>query len=148
LVQKTDGDYDSALRSLNTAASYFPRDRVVLNQIARIQFLKRDYTQAIASLHRVLLVDPEDVQCHYNLMLCLRAMGKTDEAQREEALFRRFKADESSQAITGKVRQLSPELNNSRQAIHDHESAPLKPAETRPELRRLTVQKAPVRAAL
>jgi len=128
LAQKTDGDYDGALKSLQTAATMYPRDRVVLNQIARIQFLKRDYKSAVDSLHRVLLVDPEDVQCHYNLMLCLRALGKIEEAQREEQLFLRFKADESSQAITGKVRQLSPELNNSRQPIHDHESAPLTPA--------------------
>jgi tetratricopeptide (TPR) repeat protein len=113
---------------LQTAAAMYPRDRVVLNQIARIQFLKRDYRSAVDSLHRVLMVDPEDVQCHYNLMLCLRALGKVDEAQREEQLFLRFKADESSQAITGKVRQLNPELNNSRQPIHDHESAPLTPA--------------------
>ncbi|MGA7414159.1 MAG: tetratricopeptide repeat protein [Bryobacteraceae bacterium] len=128
LAQKTDGDYDGALKSLETAAAMYPRDRVVLNQIARIQFLKRDYKSAVDSLHRVLMVDPEDVQCHYNLMLCLRALGRVDEAQREEQLFLRFKADESSQAITGKVRQLSPELNNSRQPIHDHESAPLTPA--------------------
>src|SRR5208283_3473362 len=102
LAQKTDGDYDGALKSLQTAAAMYPRDRVVLNQIARIQFLKRDYKSAVDSLHRVLMVDPEDVQCHYNLMLCLRALGKVEEAQREEQLFLRFKADESSQAITGK----------------------------------------------
>ncbi len=146
-AQKTDGDYDGALRSLNTAASYFPRDRVVLNQIARIQFLKRDYKSAVESLHRVLMVDPEDVQCHYNLMLCLRALGNTDEAEREEILFRRFKADESSQSITGKIRQLSPELNNSRQAIHDHESAPLGPlGKPEPGSRRTSTPKADVRA--
>ena len=127
LTQKSEGDYDGALKSLATAATLYPRDRVVLNQIARIEFLKRDYADAVDSLHRVLLVDPEDVQCHYNLMLCLRALGRNDEAEREETLFRRFKADESSQAVTQKIRQLSPELNNERQPIHDHESAPLGP---------------------
>ena len=40
----------------------------------------------------------------------------------------RFKADESSQAITAKPRMLSPEDNNERQPIHEHESAPLPPA--------------------
>ena len=46
-------------------------------------------------------------------------------AAREEALFRRFKADESSQSITERRRRLSPEDNNERQPIHDHESAPV-----------------------
>jgi hypothetical protein len=37
----------------------------------------------------------------------------------------RFKADESSQAITGPYRQLHPEDNNERQAVHEHVSVPL-----------------------
>jgi hypothetical protein len=37
----------------------------------------------------------------------------------------RFKADESSQAITGPYRQLNPEDNNERQNIHEHVSVPL-----------------------
>jgi hypothetical protein len=35
-------------------------------------------------------------------------------------LYLRFKADESAQAITGPYRQLNPEDNNERQAIHEH----------------------------
>jgi hypothetical protein len=37
----------------------------------------------------------------------------------------RFKADESSQAITGPYRQIHPEDNNERQAVHEHVSIPL-----------------------
>ena len=37
----------------------------------------------------------------------------------------RFKADESSQAITGPYRQLHPEDNNERQQVHEHVSVPL-----------------------
>jgi len=105
------------------ARSKYPRDRVVLNQIARILFLKRQYAAAVKVLDQVCAVDPEDVQMHYTLMLCYRGLGDMAAAAREEALFRRFKADESSQAITERRRIISPEDNNERQAIHDHESA-------------------------
>jgi len=44
-------------------------------------------------------------------------------AQRHEALYRRFKADEAAQFITGPYRQLHPEDNNERQSIHEHTSA-------------------------
>ena len=125
LIEKTHGDYDAALSSLQKVARKYPNDRVVLNQIARIYFLERRYKDAVAMLHRVLSVDPEDLQCHYNLMLCLRALGHNDEADREETLFRRFKADESSTNIAARQIRLSPELNNSRQPIHDHVSVPL-----------------------
>jgi tetratricopeptide (TPR) repeat protein len=121
-VQKAEGDYDGALASLRTVESKYPRDRVVLNQIGRLLFLKRQYAAAVEALNRVLAVDPEDVQAHYTLMLCYNGLGKTELAAREEKLFRRFKADESSQAITAKPRLLSPEDNNERQTIHDHES--------------------------
>jgi tetratricopeptide (TPR) repeat protein len=125
LVEKADGDYDGALRSLGTAAAAYPRDRVVLNQIARILFLARRFDEALLALDRVHGVDPEDLQMHYTAMLCYRALGKNDLAAREEALFLRFKADEASQAITQGRRLISPEDNNERQLIHEHESMPL-----------------------
>ncbi len=124
LVAKADGDYDAALRSLRTAEGQYPRDRVVLNQIARILFLKRDYRAALDVLERVCAVDPEDLAMHYTKMLCHRGLGQLDDAAREEKLFRRFKADEASQAITQRPRMSSPEENNERQPIHDHESEP------------------------
>jgi Flp pilus assembly protein TadD len=101
----------------------YPRDRVVLNQIGRILFLQKRYADATTALHRVLGVDPEDVQAHYTLMLCYRGLGDQENAEREERLFRRFKADEASQTITAKPRMTSPEDNNERQMIHDHENA-------------------------
>ena len=126
-IEKSDGDYDAALASLRAVEAKYPRDRVVLNQMARLLFLKRDYRAALKFLERVCLVDPEDVQMHYTAMLCWRALGDAGKAEREEKLFRRFKADESSQAITAVRRSGSPEDNNERQQIHEHESVPLPP---------------------
>jgi len=126
MAQKTDGDYDGALVSLQKVAAQYPRDRVVQNQIGRVLFLKRDFKGAVAALENVLSVDPEDIQAHYNLMLARRGLGDLAGAAREEKLFRRFKADEASQALTAKMRQVSPEDNNERQMIHEHESAPIR----------------------
>jgi tetratricopeptide (TPR) repeat protein len=132
LTQKTDGDYDGALKSLRIVAAAYPRDRVVQNQIGRLLFLERNYTDALKALAAVAAIDPEDLQMHYTAMLCYRGLGQADRAQREEALFLRFKAEESSQAITGAVRQARPEENNERQQIHEHESVPLAPAAVPP----------------
>ncbi|MBM3782857.1 MAG: tetratricopeptide repeat protein [Acidobacteria bacterium] len=123
LVQKADGDYDAALASLAKVTEQYPRDRVAQNQVARIQFLKRDYKASVEAGRLVLSIDPEDVQAHYTLMLAYRGLGDTAKAEREQKLFQRFKADESSQAITQKTRLNSKEANNERQMIHDHESS-------------------------
>jgi uncharacterized protein HemY len=125
MIEKSDGDYDVALKSLERVATQYPRDRVTLNQIGRILFLKREYAKAIDYLQRVCDIDPEDVQMHYTAMLCYRGLGDVEKAKREETLFRRFKADEASQTITARRRLVSPEDNNERQLIHDHESVSL-----------------------
>jgi hypothetical protein len=92
------------------ADSKYPRDRVVWKQ----------------ALKKVAEVDPEDLQMHYTAMLAYRGIGDVASAEREQKLFQRFKADESSQAITAKARMVSPEDNKERQAMHDHESVDLK----------------------
>jgi tetratricopeptide (TPR) repeat protein len=125
LTEKADGNYDGALKLLERVESQYPKDRVVLNQIARILFLKRQYAKAVSYLQRVCDIDPEDVQMHYTAMLCYRGLGDDANAKREQLLFQRFKADESSQTITAQRRMVSPEDNNERQLIHDHESMPI-----------------------
>jgi tetratricopeptide (TPR) repeat protein len=127
---KPMGRYDEALAHLRSAAAQYPRDRVVLNQLGRILFLKRQYADAIAEFTKVLAIDPEDLQAHYNLMLCWQGLKKPDEAQRHRARYERFKADEAAQAITGPYRQLHPHDNNERQQIHEHRAA--LPAVARP----------------
>jgi tetratricopeptide (TPR) repeat protein len=128
---KSLGRYDDALGHLREAARLYPRDRVVRNQLGRVLFLKRQYAEAIGEFKQVLSIDPEDLQAHYNLMLCYQGLGDATNAERERKLYTRFKADEASQAITGPYRQLHEHDNNERQQIHEHRSVtPSAPAPT------------------
>ncbi len=113
------------LGRLRIVLEQYPRDRVALNDFGRILFLQRKYDEAVKVLQSVLAIDPEDLQAHYNLMLCYNGLGNEKLAKEHQARYMRFKADESSQAITGPYRQLHPEDNNERQAIHEHVSVPL-----------------------
>ena len=76
----------------------------------------------------MLEVDPEDLQAHYNLMLAYQGLGDDEAAGRQRVLYERFKADESSQAITGTYRQLHPFDNNERQSVHEHADQRLAPS--------------------
>jgi Tfp pilus assembly protein PilF len=127
---KSQGRYDDALGHLREAARLYPRDRVVRNQLGRVLFLKRQYGDAIAEFKEVLSIDPEDLQAHYNLMLCYQGLGDATNAERERKLYTRFKADEASQAITGPYRQLHEHDNNERQQIHEHGAAAPPPVPT------------------
>jgi tetratricopeptide (TPR) repeat protein len=120
LAVKAQGRYDEALEHFRAAAAKYPRDRVVVNQIGRVLFLKRQYQEAIVELKKVLAIDPEDLQAHYNLMLAYQGLGDAVLAKQAQALYERFKIDEAGQFITGPYRKLHPHDNNERQAIHEH----------------------------
>ena len=122
---KEDGDYDGAITHLRTALEQFPRDRVVRNELGRVLFLQKRYADAVKEFEQTLSIDPEDLQAHYNLMLCYNGLGDDAKANEHKARYLRFKADESAQAITGPYRQAHPEDNNERQAIHEHVSVAL-----------------------
>ncbi|MFZ0198408.1 MAG: tetratricopeptide repeat protein [Candidatus Sulfotelmatobacter sp.] len=124
-VLRSDGNYDGAAARLRIVLAQYPRDRVALNDLGRILFLQRKYQEAVNTLQSVLAIDPEDLQAHYNLMLCYGGLGNSKLAKEHEARYLRFKADESSQAITGPYRESHPEDNNERQAVHEHVSVPL-----------------------
>jgi tetratricopeptide (TPR) repeat protein len=125
LALKADGKYPEAFEEFSQAAVLYPRDRVVRNQMGRMLFLQREYRRAVDELKKSLDVDPEDLEAHYNLMLCYRGLGDDADATREEKLYLRFKADESSRAITGPYKLAHPEDNNEAQPIHEHVSVPL-----------------------
>jgi Tfp pilus assembly protein PilF len=122
---KSTGDYDQAVAHFQIVLAQYPHDRVALNNLGRVLFLQRKYADAVKVLQQVLAVDPEDLQAHYNLMLCYNGLGDEKMAKEHQARYLRFKADEASQTITGPYRQLNPEDNNERQNIHEHVSVPL-----------------------
>ncbi len=124
LTKKERGRYDEALAHFRNAESQYPKDRVVLNDIGRVLFLKRDFETAVATLARVIDIDPEDLMAHYNLMLCYRGLGRTEEAEAERRLYERFKADEDATALLGPYLRENPEHNRMRQLIHEQVSAP------------------------
>jgi Flp pilus assembly protein TadD len=134
-VLRADGNYQGAADRLHIVLDQYPRDRVALNDLGRVLFLQRKYDEAVKVLQSVLAIDPEDLQAHYTLMLSYNGLGNDKLAKEHQARYLRFKADESSQAITGPYRQKHPEDNNERQAVHEHVSVPLPIAAETPKSR-------------
>jgi tetratricopeptide (TPR) repeat protein len=122
---KDEGDYNGAAAKFEAVLAQYPRDRVVRNQLGRIYFLEKRYRDAIREFAVTTGIDPEDLQANYNLMLCYSGLGDTAKADEYKVRYLRFKADESSQAITGPYRQTHSDDNNERQAIHEHVSVAL-----------------------
>jgi tetratricopeptide (TPR) repeat protein len=124
-VLREEGKYDEAAGRLQIVLAQYPRDRVVINELGRILFLQKRYAEAVKRFQQTLAIDPEDLQANYNLMLCYNGLGDEGKANEHKERYLRFKADESSQAITGAYRQAHPEDNNERQLVHEHVSVAL-----------------------
>ena len=67
--------YASCSPSIRATASHS-------NDFSRILFLQRKYQEAVKTLQSVLAIDPEDLQAHYNLMLCYNGLGNEGAGQR------------------------------------------------------------------
>jgi tetratricopeptide (TPR) repeat protein len=126
-VLRQVGDYDGSIQHLNLVLSQYPQDRVVRNDLGRVFFLQHKYAEARAEFEKALAIDPEDLEANYNLMLCYTGLGDPIHATAYQKRYMRFKADESSQALTGPYRAKHPEDNLERQPIHEHQSVPLEP---------------------
>lgn len=120
LYFKAVGDYSKSLAELEFVHERFPRDRVVLNQIGRVNFLSENMPDAISAFEKVLLIDPEDLMAHYNLMLAYRVLGDTERSAAHETRYLRYKEDEASREISREYRQNNPFDNNEALPIHEH----------------------------
>ena len=121
LVSKEEGRLDDALADLDRVLAKFPKDRFVLNQKARVLYLAGRYAEALPFIDRVLAIDGEDLAAHYNAMLCLKALGRAEEAAAEEKWYRFFKDDESSRAVLADYRRTHPYDNRESLPIHVHD---------------------------
>jgi tetratricopeptide (TPR) repeat protein len=124
-VLRDEGHYDDAIPHLRQVLAQYPRDRVAHNELGRILFLQRRYTEAVKEFESTLTIDPEDLEANYNLMLCATGLGQSERAREYQQRYLRFKADESAQALTGPYLRSHPDDNVERQRIHEHVSIPL-----------------------
>ena len=123
LVSKEEGRLDDALADLDRVLAKFPKDRVVLNQKARVLYLAGKYAEALPPIDAVLAIDGEDLAAHYNAMLCLKALGRSEEAAAEEKWYRFFKDDESARATLADYRIAHPHDNRESLPVHVHDDA-------------------------
>jgi tetratricopeptide (TPR) repeat protein len=124
-VAKDEGRLEDAARDLRDVLEKFPVDRVAWNNLGLVYWLGQDFPKAIEAFSRTLEIDPEDLNAHYNLMRIYRAMGNRGKADAEDALYRKYKDDETIRAIAGDFRIQNPYANRESLPIHVHaESSP------------------------
>ena len=122
-VAKDEGRLDDAEKDLKTVLEKFPLDRVAWNNLGAVYWLAGRFPDAIAAYGRTLAIDPEDLNAHYNLMRVYRAMGDRRNADLHDALYRRYKDDETIRAVPGDFRLANEWANRESLPVHVHAEA-------------------------
>ncbi len=124
LYQKR-GAYEKALAAWQRVEAAYPRDRVLLMDIARVYYLMGRFEEALGWLDRALEIDPEYLPALYHRMLALGALGREEalEEAREKYLY--HKEDEAAQAEASRYKRRHPMDNREAQPIHYHRLHPV-----------------------
>jgi tetratricopeptide (TPR) repeat protein len=102
-------------------AAMFPSDRNVLGLLARVRGSDGDAGAALEAAERMIAIDPESADGHYQRALALRALGRGDEARAAEARYVRFRADsERDLDLRAKYDASHPGRANESWAGHVH----------------------------
>ncbi len=118
------GQLDQAETNIRKVLAVYPRDRVSLQQLGELCKIKRDYPGALECFDKVLLIDPEDLSAHYNLMLIYRKLGRTDDARREAKIFADLKDDPGALSLANQFLRRHPEMSNESVYWHIHDLGP------------------------
>ena len=127
-VEKEEGRLDDAEKDLKAVLAKFPLDRVAWNNLGSVYWLAAKYPDAIGAYGKVLAIDSEDLNAHYNLMRVYRVLGDRNNASLHEAAYRKFKEDETGRAIAADYRRQDPWANRESLPIHVHAEAQPPPA--------------------
>ena len=86
------GRFEEAEAPLNRGLRLDPKNVPVLYDYARLAVKRRDYTEAVTRLRRIIDIYPAHTQAHYQLFLAYSRLKQTEKAQIELAEFKRLEA--------------------------------------------------------
>ena len=98
-----------------------PDDRAALVLLAKCRGVDGDAAGALAAADRLLALDPEDPDGHYQRALALRALGRDAEAEAAEARYLRHRvALEVNLALRDRFRARAPRRADEAVPVHTH----------------------------
>ena len=121
LIRKKQGEYKEAVKLFEEVRLEFPNDRILLKELGQTYYFLEHFELALTTFHNALLIDPEDYQSHYNLMLIHKKMGNQEKARDHQNHYLKYKPDEAARAVSQVTRLKFPNANNEAQLVHHHE---------------------------
>jgi tetratricopeptide (TPR) repeat protein len=110
-----------ARRQAERLAALLPDDPTALMLLARARGLDRDSSGALEAATRLLVLDPENEEAHYQRALALGELGRKEEAQQEENAYLAHRtAVEENLALRAGFRRWHRQLHDESEPLHQH----------------------------
>jgi hypothetical protein len=111
----------AARAPLEQAARMLPGDRNLLLMLARVRGLAGDSPGVLSAADRLLAIDPDSADGHYQRFLALRELSRDREADVAETAYLRYRRlAERDQELRARFRALYPSLSDEDIPAHTH----------------------------
>ena len=126
-VDRRAGHLDAEMADLLEVVKQFPRSRDARRDLGSAYFRMNDDKNSTIQFEALQDIDPDDLTCHYNLSILYHRAGKTEEAEKQLALFKTEKIN--SEARTNGLDFLQKHPESSRESVpwHIHTDLPETP---------------------
>ena len=93
LVERNEGNLDSAIADLQAVVKAFPQSRDAHRELGFSYYQQHKYPLAATEYQTLQGIDPDDLAAHYNLSILYRRLGMKEKASFEAAQFADQKDD-------------------------------------------------------
>ncbi len=134
LVERTQGNLESAISDLREVTAQFPRSRDAHRELGFSLYQQHKYDEARVEYETLQTIDPDDLAAHYILSIVYRRMGMKEQAARESAAFADQKDDPTASTYALEYLQKHPEITSESVPWHTHSALTPEPLAKREEV--------------
>jgi tetratricopeptide (TPR) repeat protein len=130
-INRVRSRLDKAEEDFKKVLEIYPRDRITLQQLGELAKIKSDSLPpkdrkaqlqiARDYYEKILVIDPEDISAHYNLIVIYQKIGMTAEAKKEAIIFRDLKEDPGATPLASSFLQKNTNIGTESLPFHSHD---------------------------
>ncbi len=127
LLERRASNIGAELADLQEVVQQYPQSRDARRELGIAYYRQGDYEHATQQFEALQDIDPDDLAAHYNLSILYHRMGRTKEAEEQQALFITEKINSDARVEALKYLRAHPEVSDESVPWHVHTDLPNPP---------------------
>jgi Tfp pilus assembly protein PilF len=123
-LERRASNTSAEIADLQEVVQQYPQSRDARRELGIAYYRQGDYEHATQQFETLQDIDPDDLAAHYNLAILYRRMGKTKEAQEQQALFVTEKINSDARTLAQHFLVDHPTVSMESVPWHIHSDSP------------------------